>query len=306
MRPIRLALFSSRCKTCHISRINCVCRTKTVTNCSYVNKQIHLTLLSIDIEIPQTSFDRHILGYRQAGWLQLSHSLLPEMCGLRTRPRTDVDPPRLLPPSNCHRRGGHIVSPLPGRYLAGCYAASQHCARSAGRGLLLPMSHVARSLCRTHYVLCKNGRTDREPVYKGVDWRWLEEPYISWDHDSPREGIGRRAAVCQIFSRIALFSDKSDKMVRPAVVYDHQRALQRSRINFTQSELSLQVRTWTLLISAVNILALSMRILCPKRGAKMSQFATCQLATAVFNNNLSGKLTPRLAQSVFSRYLLIE
>jgi len=168
------------------------------------------------------------------------------------------------------------------------------------------MSHVARSLCRTHYVLCKNGRTDREPVYKGVDWRWLEEPYISWDHDSPREGIGRRAAICQIFSRIALFSDKSDKMVRPAVVYDHQRALQRSRINFTQSELSLQVRTWTLLISAVNILAPSMRILCPKRGAKMSQFATCQLATAVFNNDLSGKLTPRLAQSVISRYLLIE
>jgi len=106
MRPIRLALFSSRCRTCHKSRINCVCRTKTVTNCSYVNKQIHLTLLSIDIEIPQTSFDRHILGYRQAGCLQLSHRLLLEMCGLRTRPRTDVDPPRRLPPSNCHRRGG--------------------------------------------------------------------------------------------------------------------------------------------------------------------------------------------------------
>ena len=110
MRPIRLALFSSRCKTCHISRINCVCRTKTVTNCSYVNKQIHLTLLSIDIEIPQTSFDRHILGYRQAGCLQLSHRLLPEMCGLRTRPRTDVDPPRRLPPSNCHRRGAYRLA----------------------------------------------------------------------------------------------------------------------------------------------------------------------------------------------------
>ena len=39
------------------------------------------------------------------------------MCGLRTRPRRDVDPPRFLPPSNCHRRRGHVVSPPPGRYL---------------------------------------------------------------------------------------------------------------------------------------------------------------------------------------------
>jgi len=34
----------------------------------------------------------------------------PEMCGVRSRPRTDVDPPRFLPQSNCRRRG-HIVSP---------------------------------------------------------------------------------------------------------------------------------------------------------------------------------------------------
>ena len=38
--------------------------------------------------------------------LGYSHRRPPEMCGLRTRPRTDVDPPRFLPPSNCHRRGG--------------------------------------------------------------------------------------------------------------------------------------------------------------------------------------------------------
>jgi len=62
------------------------------------------------------------LGYRHAGCLQLSRRWTPEMCGLRTRPRTDVDPPRSLPPSNCHRRRGHkawtfttiIVSPPPG------------------------------------------------------------------------------------------------------------------------------------------------------------------------------------------------
>ena len=38
--------------------------------------------------------------------LQLSHRRPPKMCGLQTRPRTDVDPPPFLPPSNCHRRGG--------------------------------------------------------------------------------------------------------------------------------------------------------------------------------------------------------
>ena len=58
----------------------------------------------------------HGAAARHAGCLQLSHRRSPEMCGLWTRPRTDVDPPRFMPPSNCHRRG-HIVSPPPGRYL---------------------------------------------------------------------------------------------------------------------------------------------------------------------------------------------
>ena len=49
---------------------------------------------------------RGCLGFRHAGCLQLSHRRPPEMCRLRTRPRTDVDPPRFLPPSNYHRRGG--------------------------------------------------------------------------------------------------------------------------------------------------------------------------------------------------------
>jgi len=46
---------------------------------------------------------RSCLGYRHAGCLQFSHRRPPEMWGLRTRPRTDVDPPQFLPPSNCHR-----------------------------------------------------------------------------------------------------------------------------------------------------------------------------------------------------------
>jgi len=39
-----------------------------------------------------------LLGYRHAGCLQLSHRRPPEMCRLRTRPRTDVDRPRFLHP----------------------------------------------------------------------------------------------------------------------------------------------------------------------------------------------------------------
>jgi len=44
---------------------------------------------------------RGCLGYRHADCLQLSNRQPPEMCGLRTRPRTDADPLRFLPPSNC-------------------------------------------------------------------------------------------------------------------------------------------------------------------------------------------------------------
>jgi len=53
---------------------------------------------------------RGCLGYRHAGGLQLSHRRPPEMCGLWTRPRTDVDPPLFLPPSNCHRRGAYRLA----------------------------------------------------------------------------------------------------------------------------------------------------------------------------------------------------
>jgi len=41
---------------------------------------------------------RSCLGYRHAGCLQLSHRRPLEMCGLWTRPRTDVNPPRFLDP----------------------------------------------------------------------------------------------------------------------------------------------------------------------------------------------------------------
>jgi len=39
---------------------------------------------------------RSCLGYRHAGCMQLSQRRPTKMCGLRTRPRTNVDPPRFL------------------------------------------------------------------------------------------------------------------------------------------------------------------------------------------------------------------
>ena len=47
---------------------------------------------SVPLSVPWCS----CLGYRHAGCLQLSHRRPPEMCGLRTRPQTDADPPRPL------------------------------------------------------------------------------------------------------------------------------------------------------------------------------------------------------------------
>jgi len=66
---------------------------------------------SVHLSIPW----RSCLGYRHAGWLQLSHLQPPQMCGLQTRPWTDVDPPRFLDRTAIDR--GHIISPSPGRYL---------------------------------------------------------------------------------------------------------------------------------------------------------------------------------------------
>jgi len=58
------------------------------------------------------SHDAAALGYRHTGCLQLSHRWPPEMRGLWTRPRMDVDPPQDELPS-----AGHIVSPPPGWQL---------------------------------------------------------------------------------------------------------------------------------------------------------------------------------------------
>ena len=48
----------------------------------------------------------------QARWLPAAKPppATAEMCRLRTRPRTDVVPPRFLPPSNCHRRWAYRLA----------------------------------------------------------------------------------------------------------------------------------------------------------------------------------------------------
>jgi len=50
--PFALRFSPQRCGTRNINGITCAGRTETVTNCCYVNRQIHLTLLSTYIKIP--------------------------------------------------------------------------------------------------------------------------------------------------------------------------------------------------------------------------------------------------------------
>ena len=63
---------------------------------------------SVRLSVPR----RSCLGSRHAGCLQFSHRRQPEMCGLRIRPRTDVDPPRFLPPLFCRRWGVYRLAAL--------------------------------------------------------------------------------------------------------------------------------------------------------------------------------------------------
>ena len=113
---------------------------------------------SVRLSIPW----RSCLGYRHAGCLQLSHRRPPEMCGLRTRPRTDVDPPRFLPPSNFHLRG-HIVSPPPGRHLLCCLstrASILWCVRSV-LGMHLFGGKFCRHVDDNHICTCAEILSDQ-------------------------------------------------------------------------------------------------------------------------------------------------
>ena len=55
---------------------------------------------------------RSCLGYRHAGCLQLNHRRPPEMCRLRTSPRTDA-----IFGSDCQLRGAYRLAAPSGRYL---------------------------------------------------------------------------------------------------------------------------------------------------------------------------------------------
>ena len=77
--------------------------------------------LSADRTCPQPSSPApsdHVSSSAVLGCLQLNHRRPPEMCGLRTRPQTDVDPQRFLPLRTAIGGGGVIVSSPAGRYLA--------------------------------------------------------------------------------------------------------------------------------------------------------------------------------------------
>ena len=73
---------------------------RSVPESSTLAKRLSVCL-SVRLSVPWRSCPRRAaaLGYMHAGCLQLSHCRPPEMCVLRIRPRTDVDPPRVELPS---------------------------------------------------------------------------------------------------------------------------------------------------------------------------------------------------------------
>ena len=145
----------------------CCCIAPRETNQSFANKctcsRVRLVLCTSLLHSP---VGLSVPGYRHAGCLQLSHHRPPEMCGLRTRPRTDVDPPRRLDPwtdadgliggkTICNRRtaigGGYrLAAPPSGRYLvisAHRYAAQCYRCNVVYLCICLSVGHD-RELCR--------------------------------------------------------------------------------------------------------------------------------------------------------------
>ena len=85
------------------------------------------------------------LGYRHtAGCLQLSHRQPPEICGLQTRLRTDVDLPWFLDWSAIS--GGHIILPAPGAIPCSEHA---HCNGSVHSELNWPATSRASYTTRS-------------------------------------------------------------------------------------------------------------------------------------------------------------
>ena len=96
---------SASTRVCLLHPIRVFVRSLSVSICPRPRGHFGI-VRSVRLSVPW----RSCLGYRHAGCLQLSHRRPQAMCGLRTRPRTDVDPPRFLPPSNCRQRGAYCLA----------------------------------------------------------------------------------------------------------------------------------------------------------------------------------------------------
>jgi len=90
------------------------------------------------------------------------------MCGLQTRPRTDVDPPRFLSPSNYHRRGAYRLAAPAGRYVVGIalYTKSQYSSKQKKKkkaNLLYLANSSQLDSIRPGWCSCADIAADRPP-----------------------------------------------------------------------------------------------------------------------------------------------
>ena len=128
---------------------------------------------------------RSCLSHRHAGYLQLSYCRPPEMCAPRTRPRTDVYPPRFLDHMNCHRRGGAYRLVAPGAIpclhtclcLPSCPLSKTYCRLSACRWECT--AGPTESTCKYSLDATVDSRTAQTFLHRPITGKlWIDMTYI--------------------------------------------------------------------------------------------------------------------------------
>ena len=142
---------------------------------------------AIRLSVPRRSRPRRAagLGYRHAGCLQLSYHRPPKMCGLQTRPRTDVDPP---PPVELPSAGAYrlAASGAITRCYCCCYGICTLCSGGSIARYTEAVISVLKDSGDYDEVMCNRLRTilTAPHKHKGREARKTKELGIHSGHAS--------------------------------------------------------------------------------------------------------------------------